>query len=94
MKNNINNNLIKIKMSENKEEENDNNYTKVYCRFRPLNKKETEFSQEQISPLLSNNILTIDKSKEKNIYSFNFDYIFTPNSTQQNIYDNCAKKIR
>ena len=79
-------------MSENKEEENDNNYTKVYCRFRPLNKKETEFSQEQISPLLSNNILTIDKSKEKNIYSFNFDYIFTPNSTQQDIYDNCAKK--
>ena len=74
--------------------ENDNNYTKVYCRFRPLNKKETEFSQEQISPLLSNNILTIDKSKEKNIYSFNFGYIFTPNSTQQNIYDNCAKKIR
>ena len=79
-------------MSENKEEENDNNYTKVYCRFRPLFKKETEFSQEQISPLLSNNILTIDKSKEKNIYSFNFDYIFTPNSTQQDIYDNCAKK--
>jgi len=25
-------------------------------------------------------------------FSFNFDYIFGPNSTQQDIYDNCAKK--
>lgn len=79
-------------MSENKEKENDNNYTKVYCRFRPMNKKETEYSQEQISTMTSTNILDINTSKEKNIFSFNFDYIFGPNSTQQDIYDNCAKK--
>ena len=42
-------------MSENKEKENDNNYTKVYCRFRPMNKKETEYSQEQISTMTSTN---------------------------------------
>ena len=79
-------------MSENKEKENDNNYTKVYCRFRPMNKKETEYSQEQISTMTSTNVLDINTSKEKNIFSFNFDYIFGPNSTQQDIYDNCAKK--
>ena len=79
-------------MSENKEKENDNNYTKVYSRFRPMNKKETEYSQEQISTMTSTNILDINTSKEKNIFSFNFDYIFGPNSTQQDIYDNCAKK--
>ena len=79
-------------MSEKKEEENDNNFTKVYCRFRPMTKKETQFSSEQISPMLSTNILDINTSKEKNIFSFNFDYIFNPNSTQQDIYDNCAKK--
>ena len=79
-------------MSENKEKENDNNYTKVYCRFRPMNKKETEYSQEQISTMTSTNILDINTSKEKNIFSFNFDYIFGSNSTQQDIYDNCAKK--
>ena len=79
-------------MSEKKEEENDNNFTKVYCRFRPMTKNETQFSSEQISPLLSTNILDINTSKEKNIFSFNFDYIFNPNSTQQDIYDNCAKK--
>ena len=79
-------------MSQNKEKENKNNYTKVYCRFRPMNKKETEYSQEQISTMTSTNILDINTSKEKNIFSFNFDYIFGPNSTQQDIYDNCAKK--
>ena len=79
-------------MSEKKEEENDNNFTKIYCRFRPMTKNETQFSSEQISPLLSTNILDINTSKEKNIFSFNFDYIFNPNSTQQDIYDNCAKK--
>ena len=78
-------------MSEKKEEQNDNNYTKVYCRFRPMNKKESEFSKEQISQMTSKNILDINTSKEKNIFSFNFDYIFDQNSTQQDIYDNCAK---
>ena len=57
-----------------------------------MNKKETEYSQEQISTMTSTNILDINTSKEKNIFSFNFDYIFGPNSTQQDIYDNCAKK--
>ena len=57
-----------------------------------MNKKETEYSQEQISTMTSTNVLDINTSKEKNIFSFNFDYIFGPNSTQQDIYDNCAKK--
>ena len=72
--------------------ENDNNYTNVFCRFRPITKKESEFSSEQISQMSSSTILNIDTSKEKNIFSFNFDYIFPPNSSQQDIYENCAKK--
>ena len=74
------------------EKENEINKTNVFCRFRPMTKKESEFSPEQICPLLSTNILNISTSKEKNIYSFNFDQIFPPNSTQQDIYENCGKK--
>ena len=40
-------------MSINIEKENDNNNTNVFCRFRPMTKKELEFSSEQISPKIS-----------------------------------------
>ena len=79
-------------MSINLEKENDNNNTNVFCRFRPMTKKELEFSSEQISPKLSTTELNINTSKEKNIFSFNFDQIFPPNTTQQEIYEKCAKK--
>lgn len=79
-------------MSINLEKENDNNNTNVFCRFRPMTKKELEFSSEQISPKISTTELNINTSKEKNIFSFNFDQIFPPNTTQQEIYEKCAKK--
>ena len=47
---------------------NDNNYPNIYCRFRPVTKKELEYSQEQISPLLSKTTLNINTSKEKKGY--------------------------
>ena len=71
---------------------NDNNYPNIYCRFRPSTKKELEYSQEQISPLLSKTTLNINTSKEKDIYTFDFNHIFLPKDTQQDVYDNCAKK--
>ena len=46
-------------MSINSEKENENNFTNVYCRFRPLTKKELEFSFEQISPKEPEEILKI-----------------------------------
>ena len=79
-------------MSINLENENDINNTNVFCRFRPMTKKELEFSSEQISPMIPTTTLNINTSKEKNIFSFDFDKIFPPNSTQQEIYENCAKK--
>ena len=77
---------------EKSKEINDNNYPNIYCRFRPAAKKELEYSQEQISPMLSKTTLNINTSKEKDIYTFDFNHIFFPNDTQQDIYDNCAKK--
>ena len=67
------------------------NYNNVYCRFRPMTKEESEFSSEQISPLTSSTILNINTIKEKNLFSFNFDYIFPPNSSQQDIYEKSTK---
>ena len=63
-------------MSINLEKENDNNNTNVFCRFRPMTKKELEFSSEQISPKTSTTELNINTSKEKTIFSFSFDQIF------------------
>ena len=76
-------------MSIKSEKENYNN--NVYCRFRPMTKEESEFSSEQISPLTSSTILNINTIKEKNLFSFNFDYIFPPNSSQQDIYEKSTK---
>ena len=77
---------------EKSKEINDNNYPDIYCRFRPATKKELEYSQEQISPMLSKTTLNINTSKEKDIYTFDFNHIFFPNDTQQDVYDICAKK--
>ena len=60
-------------MSTNSEKENVNNLTNVFCRFCPLTKEELQFNSEQISPNEPNEILNINTSKEKNIFSFNFD---------------------
>ena len=63
-------------MSINLENENDINNTNVFFRFRPMTKKELEFSSEQISPMIPTTTLNINTSKEKNIFSFDFDKKF------------------
>ena len=78
-------------MSENPSEINDMNNTKVYCRFRPMTRKESDFSPEQISSISSSTILNLTTAKQKNIFSFNFDHIFPPNSSQEEIYNICAR---
>ncbi len=65
----------------------------VICRFRPINDLERASGNEQICDYTSPTSLTFHSSREKNIYRFNFDRIFPPSSTQQDIYDFGVKGI-
>ena len=48
---------------------------------------------EQVCVFTSPTSLTFNSSREKNVYRFNFDRIFPPSSTQQDIYDFGVKGI-
>ena len=65
----------------------------VICRFRPINDLERTSGNEQTCDFTSPTSLTFHSSREKNVYSFNFDRIFPPSSTQQDIYDFGVKGI-
>ena len=65
----------------------------VICRFRPMNDLERTSGNEQICDYTSPTSLTFHSSREKNVYRFNFDRIFPPASTQQDIYDFGVKGI-
>ena len=65
----------------------------VICRFRPMNDLEKTSGNEQICDFTSPTSLTFHSSREKNVYKFNFDRIFPPSSTQQDIYDFGVKGI-
>ena len=65
----------------------------VICRFRPMNDLERTSGNEQVCDFTSPTSLTFHSSREKNVYRFNFDRIFPPSSTQQDIYDFGVKGI-
>ena len=65
----------------------------VICRFRPMNDLEKTSGNEQVCDFTSPTSLTFHSSREKNVYRFNFDRIFPPSSTQQDIYDFGVKGI-
>ena len=65
----------------------------VICRFRPMNELERTTGNEQVCVFTSPTSLTFNSSREKNVYRFNFDRIFPPSSTQQDIYDFGVKGI-
>ena len=65
----------------------------VICRFRPMNELERTSGNEQVCTFTSPTSLTFNSSREKNVYRFNFDRIFPPSSTQQDIYDFGVKGI-
>ena len=65
----------------------------VICRFRPMNDLERTSGNEQICDYTSPTSLTFHSSREKNVYRFNFDRIFPPSSTQNDIYDFGVKGI-
>jgi len=70
-----------------------NSNINVFCRFRPMNDLEKTFGMEEICDFSSGASVTFHSSQEKNIYSFNFDKIFPPTSTQKEIYEDGAKNI-
>ena len=66
---------------------------KVICRFRPMNELEKTNGNEQVCVFTSQTSLQFNSTREKNQYSFNFDRIFPPSSTQEDIYSFGVKDI-
>jgi len=58
-----------------------------------MNELERTTGNEQVCVFTSPTSLTFNSSREKNVYRFNFDRIFPPSSTQQDIYDFGVKGI-
>ena len=65
----------------------------VICRFRPMNELEKTNGKEEVADFTSPTSLTFHSTKEKNNYKYNFDRIFPPSSTQQEVYDFGVKGI-
>ena len=65
----------------------------VICRFRPMNELEKTSGNEQVCMFTSPTSLQFNSTREKNRYRFNFDRIFPPSSTQQDIYSFGVKGI-
>ena len=70
----------------------ENTNIKVFCRFQEMKEKEKELTLKNFD-ITSENSLTFHSSKENSIYSFNFDKIFLPSSTLENIYEYSMKNI-
>ena len=65
----------------------------VICRFRPMNDLEKTTGNEQVCIFTSQTSLQFNSSREKNTYRFNFDRIFPPSSSQEDIYSFGVKGI-
>ena len=65
----------------------------VICRFRPMNDLEKTTGNEQVCIFTSQTSLQFNSSREKNTYDFNFDRIFPPSSSQEDIYSFGVKGI-
>ena len=66
---------------------------KVIARFRPMNELEKTSGNEQVRVFTSPTSLQFNSTREKNVYRYNFDRIFTPSSTQEDIYSFGVKEI-
>ena len=68
----------------------------VACRFRPLNDREKQKSQELLTQHISADKKTIklaNPSKPEGLKEYTFDYIFSSDSTQEEIYSTIAEPI-
>ena len=65
---------------------------KVISRFRPMNELEKSNGNEEVAEFTSETSLTFN-SENHNRIRFNFDRIFPPNSTQEELYNFGVKEI-
>ena len=65
----------------------------VICRFRPMNEMEITNGNDQVCVFTSPTSLQFYSTRERNNYKFNFDRIFQPSSTQEEIYSYGVKGI-
>ena len=66
---------------------------KVIARFRPMNELEKTSGNESVVVFTSPTSLQFTSTREKNVYRYNFDRIFPPSSTQEDIYSFGVKEI-
>ncbi|XP_053554262.1 kinesin heavy chain [Bombina bombina] len=61
---------------------------KVMCRFRPLNQAEIQRGDKYIPIFKGDDTIVIGQSKP-----YVYDKVFTPNTSQEQVYNVCAKQI-
>ena len=66
---------------------------KVISRFRPMNELEKSNGNEEVAEFTSETSLTFNSIRENHRIRFNFDRIFPPNSTQEELYNFGVKEI-
>ncbi|KAF4676204.1 hypothetical protein FOL47_006595 [Perkinsus chesapeaki] len=68
---------------------------KVCCRFRPLNRQEIQITGggQSCTRFLSPSCVSIDRSVETEGGTFTFDRVFSPDSSQSEVYEYAAKPI-
>jgi predicted nucleic acid-binding Zn-ribbon protein len=65
---------------------------RVYCRVRPLSSREND-SQENCINYPEDDKLAIDNAEKKISHSFEFEKIFQPNSTQEQVFGEIADLV-
>lgn len=65
----------------------------VVARFRPLNEKEISISEDNCVKFLGNNTVELISTIENTNYKFSFDNIFSPDVSQQEVYQKSALPI-
>jgi kinesin family protein 5 len=70
----------------------DDNSVKVFCRFRPFNRREIQLGADQgVELIIKPGAISIgDASGEPR--EFPFDYAFDNTTTQTDVYEHCAQK--
>ena len=68
----------------------------VAVRIRPLNEKELDFSKLECLTTQGNSITITDQNKKNTSakeQQFTYDYVFTNQSSQEEVYDNTTKHL-
>lgn len=67
---------------------------RVYCRVRPFTKKEkTDADKAQPCVNITDEVSLIVGTQKNRMKAFNFDAVFGPNSTQEEIFEDTKRLI-